>query len=133
MPTADSGHRKEVIVDVANQLFTAIEQSDVAKLNRIFNDDITVWRVGARHDNDKERALAVLHWFINATTERRYEILDRQLFRNGFVQQHILHATGHNGGLIALRTCVVIKLGTNGLISRIDEYFDPAKVAPLLS
>jgi hypothetical protein len=48
-------------------------------------------------------------------------------------EQHILHATGHNGGLIALRACVVIKLGINGLISRIDEYFDPVEVAPLLS
>jgi hypothetical protein len=65
------GHSQGIIADVANQLFPAIEQSDVAKL--------------------------------------------------------------HNGGLIALRACVVIKLGTNGLISRIDAYFDPAKVDPLLS
>jgi hypothetical protein len=133
VPAADSGHSQEVLVDVADQLFTAIEQSDVAMLNQIFNDDIAVWRVGARRDNDKERALAMLHWFINVTTERRYEILDRQLFPNGFVQQHILHATGHNGGLIALRACVVIKLGINGLISRVDEYFDPAEVVPLSS
>jgi hypothetical protein len=27
----------------------------------------------------------------------------------------------------------VIKLGINGLISRIDEYFDPAELAPLMS
>jgi ketosteroid isomerase-like protein len=133
MPTADSG----TITDVADQLFTAIERSDVATLERIFSDDIAVWRVGARHDNDKERALRVLRWFIDVTAERRYEILDRQLFPDGFVQQHILHATGHNGGSIALRVCIVIKLGgfsgSQGLISRIDEYFDPAGMAPLLS
>jgi hypothetical protein len=133
VPAANSGHSQEVIVDLADQLFTAIEQSDLAMLNQIFNDDIAVWRVGTRRDNDKERALTVLRWFIKVTTERRYEILDRQLFPTGFVQQHVLHAIGHNGGLITLRACVVIKLGTNGLISRIDEYFDPADVAPLLS
>ena len=133
MPAANSGHSQEVIVDLADQLFTAIEQSDLAMLNQIFNDDIAVWRVGTRRDNDKERALTVLRWFIKVTTERRYEILDRQLFPTGFVQQHVLHAIGHNGGLITLRACVVIKLGTNGLISRIDEYVDPAKVDPLLS
>jgi hypothetical protein len=59
-------------------------------------------------------------------------ILDRQLFDGGFVQQHILHANGHNGGSIVMRVCIVIKLGANGLISRIDEYFDPAEIAPLL-
>jgi hypothetical protein len=48
------------------------------------------------------------------------------------VQQHILHATGTNGATIALRVCIVIKLGANGLISRIDEYFDPADMAPLM-
>jgi len=133
MPATDSGHRQHVIVDVADQLFAAIERSDEATLNELFNDDIAVWRVGARRDNDKERALKVLRWFIDVTAQRRYEILDRQLFSNGFVQQHILHATGRNGGSIALRVCIVIKLGINGLISRIDEYFDPAELAPLMS
>jgi hypothetical protein len=133
VPATDSGHSQEVIIGVADRLFRAIEQSDVTMLNQLYDDDIAVWRVGARRDNDKERALNVLHWFINVTTERRYEILDRQLIPNGFVQQHILHATGHNGGSIALRVCMVIKLGTDALISRIDEYFDPAELAPLMS
>jgi hypothetical protein len=50
----------------------------------------------------------------------------------GFVQQHILHANGRNGGSISMRVCIVIKVGANGLIDRIDEYFDPAEIAPLL-
>jgi hypothetical protein len=133
LPATDSGHSQKVIVEVADQLFTAIERSDVAMINQIFNDDIAVWRIGTRRDNDKVRALKVLHWFINVTAERRYEILDRQLFPDGFVQQHILHATGHNGESIALRVCIVIKLGINALISRIDEYFDPAELVPLMS
>ena len=88
-------------------------------------------------DDDKARALRVIDWFIDATTERHYEILDRQLFdvmriRHGFVQQHILHATGHAGQSISLRVCIVIKVDANGLINRIDEYFDPAGIAPLM-
>jgi hypothetical protein len=133
MPAAGSGHSQHVIVEVADQLFAAIERSDEATLNELFDDEIAVWRVGARRDNDKQRALKVLRWFIDVTTQRRYEILDRQLFPDGFVQQHILHATGRNGGSIALRVCIVIKLGVNTLISRIDEYFDPAELAPLMS
>jgi hypothetical protein len=31
-----------------------------------------------------------------------------------------------------MRVCIVIKLGADGLITRIDEYFDPAAMAPLL-
>ncbi|MBY0390516.1 MAG: DUF4440 domain-containing protein, partial [Mycobacterium pseudokansasii] len=61
----------------------------------------------------------------------------RQIFDDGsgrgFVQQHVLHAAGQTGQSIALRVCIVIKLDTEGLINRIDEYFDPAELAPLLS
>jgi ketosteroid isomerase-like protein len=124
------------VVDLADELFAAIERGDEARLDELFDDDIAVWRVGAHRDNDKERALKVLRWFIGVTTQRRYEVLDRQLFPDGFVQQHILHATGHDGGLIALRVCIVIKLGISAsnqpLIRRIDEYFDPAELAPLM-
>ena len=137
MPATGRGHSQHVIAEVAGQLFAAIERSDEATLNRLFDDDIAVWRVGAHRDDDKKRALKVLHWFIDVTTQRRYEILDRQLFPDGFVQQHILHATGRDGALIALRVCIVIKLGVSPssqpLISRIDEYFDPAELAPLMN
>ena len=37
------------------------------------------------------------------------------------------------GGSIAMRVCIVIKVGADGLINRVDEYFDPAEMAPLLS
>jgi ketosteroid isomerase-like protein len=121
----------EAVVDVADRLFEAITNSDIAMVQQLWNDDVVVWKVGDR-DRDKERALRVISWFVNTTTDRRYQILDRQLFEGGFVQQHILHANGRRGGSIAMRVCIVIKLGANGLISRIDEYFDPAEIAPLL-
>lgn len=73
-----------------------------------------------------------IDWFIGATARRRYQILDRQLFDGGFVQQHVLHATGHGGQAISLRVCIVIRVGAHGMIERIDEYFDPAGIAPLM-
>jgi ketosteroid isomerase-like protein len=126
----------KTIVDAADRLFTAIEQGDVAAVDRLWSKDIAVWRVGSRRDDDKTRAMRVIHWFITATTERHYEILDRRLFDDGpvagFVQQHLLHATGHAGQSISMRVCIVIRVGADGLISRIDEYFDPAGIAPLI-
>lgn len=123
----------DVVVDAADRLFSAIERGDEVALEQMFDDTIAVWRVGSGRDDDKARALRVLHWFIGVTAHRHYEILDRQLFPDGFVQQHILHGTGRTGGSIALRVCVVIKLNADALISRIDEYFDPVGMAPLMS
>lgn len=123
----------EAVVDVADVLFAAIERGDEPRLDELFADDIAVWRAGAERDDDKVRALKVLRWFIRVTAERSYEVLDRRLFPGGFVQQHILHATGTNGGLIALRVCIVITVNADNLITRIDEYFDPADLAPILN
>ncbi|HXS84917.1 MAG TPA: DUF4440 domain-containing protein [Mycobacterium sp.] len=123
----------EAVVDVADVLFAAIERGDEPRLDDLFADDIAVWRAGAERDDDKVRALKVLRWFIRVTAERSYEVLDRRLFPGGFVQQHILHATGTNGGLIALRVCIVITVNADNLINRIDEYFDPADLAPILN
>ncbi|MCV7408292.1 DUF4440 domain-containing protein [Mycobacterium florentinum] len=132
MPAATA----EVVVDTADRLFALIVAGDKTAVARMFSDDIAVWRVGSRRDDDKARALKVIDWFIDVTTERRYEILDRRLFDDGsisgFVQQHVLHATGHAGQSISLRVCIVIRVGTNGLIDRIDEYFDPAGIAQLM-
>jgi ketosteroid isomerase-like protein len=122
----------EIVGDTADRLFSAIERGDVAAVDRLWSNDIAVWRVGARRDNEKARAMRVIEWFITATTQRRYEILDRRLFDGGFVQQHILHAVGHAGQSISMRVCIVIRVGVDGLIDRIDEYFDPAEIAPLL-
>ncbi|MEE3066981.1 MAG: DUF4440 domain-containing protein [Actinomycetota bacterium] len=130
----------QVVLDTADQLFASIVNGDKAAVDRLWSDDIAVWRVGASRDpsrtDDKTRALKVIDWFIGTTTQRRYEILDRRLFDDGsisgFVQQHVLHATGHAGQSISMRVCIVIRVGTNGLIDRIDEYFDPAEIAPLM-
>ncbi len=128
MSVTDSG----AIVDVADQLFGAIAASDIATVKQLFDDDVLVWHSGDTRDSAKDRASRIIDWFINATTDRRYEITDRQFFDGGFVQQHILHANGRNGGSIQMRVCIVIKVGADGLITRIDEYFDPAEMAPLL-
>ena len=122
----------DTVGDVAERLFAAIERADTAAIEALWADDVLVWHSGDAEDSRRARALKIIYWFINRTSDRRYEILDRQLFDGGFVQQHILHANGRNGATIAMRVCIVIKVNTAGLINRIDEYFDPADMAPLL-
>ena len=118
--------------DVANRLFGAIERGDRAAVAALWSEDVRVWHSGDPRDNDRARALRVIDWFIDATAQRHYEILERQFFDGGFVQQHIVHATGRAGAQIDLRVCIVIKVGADRLITRVDEYFDPEDIAPLL-
>lgn len=122
-----------VTADVADRLFGAIEHSDITTVAELFSPDIAVWKSGDARDNDHARSVKIIQWFVDATVDRRYEILDRQLFDGGFVQQHVLHARTPAGRTIAMRVCIVIKVDAYGMITRVDEYFDPAELVPLLS
>jgi ketosteroid isomerase-like protein len=124
--------RSTVVAEVADRLFAAIENGDAATVEAMWDDDVLVWKSAEPEEQTKKRAIRVIVWFMNITTSRRYEILDRQIFDGGFVQQHVLHASGKRGGSISMRVCIVIKVGADGLINRIDEYFDPAELKSLL-
>jgi ketosteroid isomerase-like protein len=117
--------------ELADRLFGAIERGEYETVEGMWADDVTVWRSGNSRDDDRVRALKVIRWFINVTTTRSYEILDRQVFDGGFVQQHILRARRADDVSIDMRVCIVIKVNAEGLITRIDEYFDPTDMAPL--
>jgi ketosteroid isomerase-like protein len=125
----------ETIVDVADRLFAAIEKSSTAGVDRLWSTDIAVWRVGARRQRQGSRAARdrLVHRLVHHrdhTASLRDP--DRRVFDGGFVQQHVLYATGHAGQSISMRVCIVIRLDITGLIDRIDEYFDPPEIAPLI-
>ena len=119
------------IKSVADRFFAAIEHGDGEALAALWADDIVVWRQGGGRERDKARGLKVIEWFVDVTADRRYEVLDRQLFDGGFVQQHNVHASGRDGTPLTFRACLVVKVGADGLITRIDEYLDPADLAVL--
>jgi ketosteroid isomerase-like protein len=121
-----------VTIDVADRLFDAIERGDYATVDGMWADDVLVWHSGDPKDNQRGRALKVIRWFMDVTSTRSYEVLDRQFFDGGFVQQHLLRAQRSDGVSIELRVCIVIKVDAEGLITRIDEYFDPSDMKPLL-
>ena len=131
----------ELYLGVADRLFGAIERGEYDTVDAMWADDVTVWHTGDSQDNDRVRALKVIRWFLDNTTRRSYEILDRQYFDGGFVQQHVLRAgrsdrgersDGMDDTSIEMRVCIVIKVDAEGRITRVDEYFDPADMAPLL-
>lgn len=122
----------DLYLDVADRLFGAIERGEYDTVAAMWADDVTVWHTGDSQDNDRAQALKVIRWFMRVTTARSYEILDRQYFDGGFVQQHVLRASRSDDTSIEMRVCIVIKVDAEGSITRVDEYFDPADMAPLL-
>ena len=127
----DVAHPGYAINALADRLCSAIEAGDIDAVAATWSDDVVVWRIGD-HPRDKARALRVIDWFVSATAERHYDVLSRQPFADGFVQQHSLHGTARDGTPYSMRVALIVGVGADGLITRIDEYFDPAALAPLL-
>jgi ketosteroid isomerase-like protein len=126
-------HPGYAVTSVADRLFSAIEAGDVDAVAAMWSDDVTVWHAGDTRPSEKARAMRVIEWFVSATADRHYDVLDRRTFGGGFVQQHVLHGTARDGTPYSLRVGIIIVVGRDGLISRIDEYLDPADLAPLLN
>jgi ketosteroid isomerase-like protein len=119
------------VTAVADRMFAAIERGEVDALAAMWSDDVVVWRLGGGRERDRPRALAVIEWFVANTTDRHYEVIDRHLFDGGFVQQHVVHATAASGAPVTFRACLIVTIAGDGLITRIDEYLDPADLAAL--
>jgi ketosteroid isomerase-like protein len=126
-------HPGYALASVADRLFSSIEAGDVATVAAMWSDNVSVWHTGDERPNEKARAMRVIEWFVSATADRHYDILDRRFFPRGFAQQHVLAGTTHSGAPYSLRVGIIIQVGPDGLISRIDEYLDPADLAPLLN
>ena len=126
-------HPGYAMASLADRLFSAIEAGDVAAVAAMWSDDVTVWHAGDTRPSGKACAIRVIEWFVNASSDRHYDVLDRQFFPGGFVQQHVLHGTTRAGAPYSLRVGIVIRVGADALIDRIDEYFDPADLAPLIN
>lgn len=126
-------HPGYALASVADRLFSAIEAGDVDAVAAMWSDDVTVWHAGDERPSEKSRAIRVIEWFVSATADRHYDVLDRRFFDGGFVQQHVLHGKTQAGTSYSLRVGIIIAVGPDGLITRIDEYLDPADLAPLLN
>jgi ketosteroid isomerase-like protein len=119
-------------LDLVTRLISAIEAGDFAGVRAVYAPDVIVWAGFDNRERSVDSSLGVLEWLVGATTDRRYEIVRRIEIEGGVLQQHVLHCTAHSGATFSMPACLIIQIDADrGLITRIDEYLDPAPVAVL--
>ncbi|HEY3725425.1 MAG TPA: nuclear transport factor 2 family protein [Acidimicrobiia bacterium] len=114
-------------LDLVDRLIRAIEAGDLAAVRSVYAPDVIVWGGFDDRERDVDSSLGVLEWLLSVTTSRRYDIVRRIEIDGGVLQQHVLHATTHAGKTFSMPACLVIRV-ERGLITRVDEYLDPAPV-----
>ena len=108
--------------------FDAIQAGDIAAVGNCYADDAVIWHNTDGLENTKAENLAVLAGFIRAIPQRAYQDRRLSVFPGGFVQQHRLQGERRNGAKVTLSACIVCAVA-DGVITRLDEYFDQAQVA----
>ena len=119
----------DAVAALARAFFDAIEAGDIAAMRASFSDDAEIW-----HNTDElvvtpDQTAQTLTGMVARIKHIAYA--DRRLtaFPGGFVQQHVL--TGrriHDDAAVRLPCAIICKV-EQGLITRLDEYFDSAHVA----
>ncbi len=117
-------------LQVAEDFFTAIQQSDIERVRAIYADDAVIWHAHTGKQQSREENLVVLNAALKAIKGFRYEEVRRFAIEGGFVEQHVLRGTAPSGEPLEVEACIVVRL-EGGRIKRLDEYLDSKALAPL--
>ena len=113
---------------LAQRFFDAVEAGDVEALRGIYAPQALIWHNTDEIATTVAENLETLAGFVKRISERRYRDRRVAVFDGGFVQQHVLHGVRADGVAVTLPACIVCQVA-DGRITRLDEYFDSARVA----
>ena len=116
--------------ELAERFLAAIVAGDFDTVRAIYAPDARIWHNVTGVAQTVDENLRVLRWLVRNVTELRYEEVRRLLTPEGFIQQHVLRATGPDGSAIAIPACLIVTV-RDGRIIRLEEYIDSAHVAQL--
>lgn len=110
---------------LADRFIAAIEAGDIETVKACYDPAVVVWLNTAGVGVDRQANLDVLSGFVGKTSERLYQNRRVQTFPGGYVQQHLLQATHVKGPVLELTASLICQV-QDGVIVRLDEYFDSA-------
>lgn len=120
----------QAIHDFSDRFAAALERGDGDAVRTFYAPDAKIWHNFDDHEQSVDENLRTLAWMHRKLPVRRYNILRREILRDGWMQQHVMQATLPDGRPFRMTACCVIQM-KDGLITRLDEYLDPAQAAVL--
>jgi ketosteroid isomerase-like protein len=115
---------------LAERFVAAIARGDIETIKACYAPDARIWHNFDEVEQTLEQNLATLGWLSKRLLDRHYEIIARNTFDGGFVQQHVLTGTLRNGEKFRMPACIICRV-KDGRIVRLDEYLDMAAAAAL--
>jgi len=125
------GHSEDISA-FSNRFLAALERGDPAEVRAFYAPDALIWHNFDNVAQTIDENLKLLGWMSRKLPQRHYRVVRREILPDGWVQQHVLEATLPDGKPFEMHACCVITM-KDSVITRLDEYLDPAQAAPLKS
>jgi len=113
---------------LAKRFFDAMELGDIDAVWACYAPDAEIWHNIDGRVSTREQNVDTLRTFVARVPKRRYEHRRLHVFEHGFVQQHDLHCMVTEHREVVVSACLVCRV-ENGVIVRLDEYFDSKRLA----
>jgi ketosteroid isomerase-like protein len=121
----------DVVPEVAGRLIAAIESGDLDTFAGCYAPGAVIWHNNDNLEQDPATVVKVLGWLRKRVDGLCYEEMRVQPTPSGYVEQHVLRGTARDGSPFEVPACLVVTVGDDGLITRLDEYVDSAGFAHL--
>lgn len=121
-----------MIDELATRFFAAIEAGDSDAVRACMTPDAAIWHNTDGVEQTVDQVMNVLGFLAANVDGLRYDEVRRDVFADGFVEQHVLRGTLGNGRAVDIPACIVAKV-VDGVIVRIDEYLDQKTVEATFS
>ncbi|WP_298163490.1 nuclear transport factor 2 family protein [Brevundimonas sp.] len=118
------------IHEFSDRFSAALERGDSEAARAFYAPDARIWHNFDDYEQSVDENLRTLAWMHRKLPVRTYNILRREILHDGWIQQHVLEATLPDGRPFRMAACCVVQM-KDGLITRLDEYLDPAQAAVL--
>ena len=117
--------------DVAQRFLDALNAGDVDAARACYHPDAEVW-----HDFDGvtqtvDENMRLMAAMGKRASRREYVIRRLEPIEGGYLQQHSLEITTLAGQDLVAEAVALVQVGGDGLIHRLDEWINPAPLAPL--
>lgn len=120
------GMNKERKMAIADDLVSAVERLDLAKVEEIFSPDIVMKYNVFDKPLGRDEALAGISRMRGMCETFAYENVERLETENGYVQTATVAGRTDSGIPFSIETCVLAEIDDAGKIVAIKEYMDSA-------
>jgi ketosteroid isomerase-like protein len=111
----------------ADRLFEAVAAGDLDTVAACYAPDATIWHNFTNVKQTPEQNLQMLG-LLAAWKNFRFEDTRRRIIDGGFIQQHTMRGAAPDGQPFEAPSILIVKVGSDGKIKTVEEYFDPSQV-----